>query len=145
MEDDFLINCKHFNLTECFDILLQVFAFPVLMKFILILTLVWLLVVDGCSALQHALHTAAVQDIQLLEYPIPARPARSPEAPRLLVLNSYLSDGSYPYCPACYWFGILCPRFSVWFNKCSVMLCLTTSCVDRFGKHIQFNTGTKIS
>ena len=22
MEDDFLINCKHFNLTECFDILL---------------------------------------------------------------------------------------------------------------------------
>ena len=67
------------------------------------------------------------------------------KAPRLLVLNNCLSDGSYPYCPACYWFGILCPRFSVWFNKCSVMLCLTTSCVDRFGKHIQFNTGTKIS
>ena len=30
---------------------------------------------------------------------------------------NYLSDGSYPYCPACYWFGILCPRFAIWFKN----------------------------
>ena len=81
----------------------------------------------------------------LLGFPVGWNLFRSWLSSRLRHTFKFLSDGSYPYCPACYWFGILCPRFSVWFNKCSVMLCLTTSCVDRFGKHIQFNTGTKIS
>ena len=48
--------------------------------------------------------------------------------------QQYLSDGSYPYCPACYWFGILCPRYRLnWLLPpitffCSSWQAITFSC-----------------